>query len=247
MNMFKNKKWKLLLISIPIIILIIFLVYVNDYYRAMPEAISFMSSDDNVEFIQNSPWIEYTSKNKEVTKGLILYPGGKVEAQAYAPLAKTIAESGFRTVIVPMPFKLAVFSPNKAEEVISSYSQIDEWYIGGHSLGGAMASQFTYNNPDIIQGLILLASYPPNSSDMSSSKIRVLSIAGTEDGLADKDKIEASKKLLPKSTYFVWVEGGNHSQMGWYGFQDGDNTAAITREKQQEIITNSIVQFMIND
>lgn len=244
MNIFKLKKWRILLISIVIIVFIIFFIYVSNYYKAMPEVVSFMSSDDNVEFMENSPWIEYEAKDKEVTKGLILYPGGKVEAEAYSPLAKRIAESGFKVVIVPMPFNLSVFSPNKAKEVINTYTQIDKWYIGGHSLGGVMASRFTYDNLDIIEGLILLASYPPNSSDMSSSTIKVLSISGTEDGLVDKDKIEASKELLPESTEFLWIEGGNHSQMGWYGFQSGDNTATIKREKQQDIITKSIVQFM---
>jgi hypothetical protein len=44
----------------------------------------------------------------------------------------------------------------------------------------------------------------------------------------------------------VPIEGGNHAQFGWYGFQDGDNAATISRVQvvratlaQLQKITNS--------
>ncbi|MCB2294347.1 alpha/beta hydrolase [Clostridium algoriphilum] len=67
---------------------------------------------------------------------------------------------------------------------------------------------------------------------------------GTKYGFVGKDKIDESKKLLPTSTKWIPINGGNHSQNGWYGFQKGDNTATITRDEQQNIIGKSIVQFM---
>ncbi|MBU3161463.1 alpha/beta hydrolase [Clostridium frigoris] len=242
MKLFIKKKWRYFLLVIPIIIIII-AVYSNDYYRAMPEAKIMLQSNDKVKYI-DSPWIEYTSKNKIVTKGLIIYPGGKVEPQAYAPLAEKIAESGFKVVIVPMPLKLAILSPNKAEKVIEKYSEIKQWYIAGHSLGGVMAAQFAYKNQDEINGLILLASYPQKSNNLSSSVVKVLSMYGTRDGFVGKDKIDESKKLLPKSTKWIPIKGGNHSQNAWYGFQKGDNKATITRDEQQNIIGKSIVEFI---
>ncbi|MBU3182981.1 alpha/beta fold hydrolase [Clostridium psychrophilum] len=209
----------------------------------MPEVKIVLHSNDKVEY-KGSPWIEYTAKNKIITKGLIIYPGGKVAPQAYAPLAEKLAESGLKVVIVPMPLNLAVFSPNKAEKVIEKYPKIRQWYIAGHSLGGVMAAQFAYKNQDKINGLILLASYPQKSSNLSSSVLKVLSIYGTRDGFVGKDKIDDSKKLLPKSTKWIPIKGGNHSQNGWYGLQKGDNTATITREDQQNIIGKSIVKFI---
>ena len=192
MKFFIKNKWRYFLLIIPIIIIII-AVYSNDYYRAMPEAKIMLRSNDKVEY-KGSPWIEYTAKNKIVTKGLIIYPGGKVAPQAYAPLAEKIAESGFTVVIVPMPLKLAVLSPNKAEKVIEKYPQIKQWYIAGHSLGGVMAAQFAYKNQDEINGLILLASYPQESNNLSSSALKVLSMYGTKDGFVSKDKIDDSDR-----------------------------------------------------
>ncbi|MBU3075194.1 alpha/beta fold hydrolase [Clostridium estertheticum] len=242
MKIFIKKKWKYSLLLIPIIIIII-VVYTSDYYRAMPEAKIMLRSNDKVEYT-GSPWIEYTAKNKIVTKGLIIYPGGKVAPEAYAPLAEKVAESGFKVVIVPMPMNLAVLSPNKAEKVIGKYPQIKQWYIAGHSLGGVMASQFAYKNQDKINGLILLASYPQKSNNLSSSVVKVLSMYGTKDGFVGKDKIDESRKLLPKSTKLIPIKGGNHSQNGWYGFQKGDNAATITRDEQQNIIDKAIVEFI---
>lgn len=242
MNKFKWK-WRYLFIVIPVILVMAFLIYSNDYYRAMPESKTLMVSSDIVDY-SGSPWIEFSVKNQTAAKGFIFYPGGKVEEEAYAPLAEKVAESGYKAVIVPMPFKLAVFSPNKAAGVIEKYPEIKEWYIAGHSLGGVMAAQFTYKNQDKITGLILLASYPMDSNNLSSSKVKVLSIYGTNDGFVGKDTIDSSKKLLPETTKWLPVIGGNHSQCGWYGFQKGDKVASISREEQQNIISNAIVDFM---
>ena len=107
-----------------------------------------------------------------------------------------------------------------------------------------MASQFAYKNQDKISGLILLASYPQKSNNLSSSVVKVLSMYGTKDGFIGKDKIDESKRLLPKSAKLIPIKGGNHSQNGWYGFQKGDNTATITREEQQNIIGKAIVEFI---
>ena len=242
MKIYFKKKWKSVFILLAILVLVMS-IYVNDYYKAMPEAQAVLHSNDKAEY-RGTPWIEFTAKNKTIEKGLIIYPGGKVAPEAYAPLAEKIAEAGFKVVVTPMIFNLAVLSPNRAERVIEKYPDIKRWYIAGHSLGGVMAAQFAYKNQDVIDGLILLASYPQKSTNLSSSSIKVLSVYSTDDGFVGKDKIDASKKLLPSSTQWIPITGGNHSQMGWYGFQKGDKAAVITRNKQQDILYRAIVEFM---
>ena len=58
-------------------------------------------------------------------------------------------------------------------------------------------------------------------------------IYGSLDGLATVEKVEGTRALLPPSTEWVKIEGGDHAQMGWYGAQAGDNEASISREDQQ--------------
>lgn len=160
-------------------------------------------------------------------------PGGRVDARSYAPPVRAVAERGYLVVIVPMPLNLAVFSPDRATKVIDAYPEIRSWTIGGHSLGGAMAANFVVQNPYQVQGLFFWAYYPASSDDLSRLDLEVFSISGTLDGLSTPKKIEASRPLLPASTRWVAIRGGNHAQFGWYGEQPGDNPAAISREAQQ--------------
>jgi len=143
-----------------------------------------------------------------------------------------------------MPLNLAVLNPGAAHDVIAAYPQIQRWAVGGHSLGGAMAANFAKNNPEAVQGLVLWAAYPASSDDLSASSLSVLSIYGTLDGLATGEKINASRALLPEDTTYVPIEGGNHAQFGWYGEQSGDNTAAITRQVQQDQIIQATVALL---
>lgn len=176
--------------------------------------------------------------------GLILYPGGRVDARAYAPAARAIARHGFLVTIVPMPLDLAFFDLDAAREVISAHPEIDRWAVGGHSLGGAMAARFAHRNPDLISGLVLWAAYPAESDDLSERDLRVTSISASADGLATPDEIAASRTLLPPETRWVVVEGGNHAQFGWYGDQAGDNPARVSRAEQEAQVVSATVDLL---
>jgi pimeloyl-ACP methyl ester carboxylesterase len=143
-----------------------------------------------------------------------------------------------------MPLNLAVFGTDKANEIIKSNPQIRAWVIGGHSLGGAMASAYVYSNPGKVQGLVLWAAYPANNNNLSQSEIKVISMVGSQDGLATHVKITASHTLLPVDTTWIEIPGGNHAQMGWYGIQPGDGLATISREEQQARIVQETTNFL---
>lgn len=203
--------------------------------RPMSETVAALQSSSQV-IVTNSESITFTPAISNPTTGFIIYPGGRVDYRAYAPVAHQIAEMGYLVVIVPMPFNLAVFNPDAAQAIITAHPEIDHWAVGGHSLGGAMAANYASNHPGTVDGLILWASYPASSDDLSNSDLRVASIYATLDGLATGDKIDASRSLLPDNTTWVAVEGGNHAQFGWYGVQSGDNPATISRQAQQSQI-----------
>lgn len=209
----------------------------------MPEALSAMQSNAQVAVSQGS-WLVFTPVASEPVAGLIFYPGGRVDYRSYAPAARKMAEEGYLVVIVRMPLNLAVLNANAAERVIRAYPQIEEWAVGGHSLGGAMAANFAANHAEAVDGLVLWAAYPASSDDLSSTDLRVVSIYGTLDGLATDAKIDASRLLLPPDSTWVPVEGGNHAQFGWYGEQAGDNPAALSRSDQQEQIVAATLAFM---
>jgi pimeloyl-ACP methyl ester carboxylesterase len=202
-----------------------------------------MYSDGSVQ-ITSGKWLIFQPAEGKVTTGLIFYPGGRVDYRAYAPMAHALASQGYLVVIPRMPLNLAVFGFDKAEEVIQTFPEVKKWVIGGHSLGGSMAAHYLFQHPDEFSGLIFLASYPASSDDLTGYAGRVLSLSGALDGLATPEKIAASHSLLPDSTKFVEIPGGNHAYFGWYGDQSGDNPAGISRESQQTIVVENILELL---
>ena len=237
------KRWWWLVPLVLILALGGFVIWASMAATPMPEALSALQSDAQVE-VETEPWLVFRPVGGNPTVGLILYPGGRVDARAYAPTARALAQEGFLVVIVPMPLNLAVLGAGRATEVMAAYPEINTWAIGGHSLGGSMAATFSRQHPEQIEGLVLWASYPAGSDDLSGQDLAVVSIYGTRDGLATPEKVEASRPLLPADADWIAIDGGNHAQFGWYGPQSGDNPATISREEQQRQIVEATLRLL---
>jgi len=223
-----------------LIVFVGFVVWAETPPAPMAEAFEALKSDSSAT-VSTGSWLVFNPVSNTSTIGLIIYPGGRVDFRSYAPSAHAIAAEGYLVVIPQMPLNLAVFGVNIASDVIRSYPQITSWAIGGHSLGGTMAAQFAYENPTKIKGLLLWAAYPASGTDLSKRTLLVTTIHGSNDGLVNTAQIDSSLRQLPPSTVRVEIAGGNHAQFGWYGDQDGDNLATITRESQQnQTITATI-------
>jgi hypothetical protein len=179
----------------------------------LPEATAALSSTDAATFEQGSDGrLTYTPTAAEPTVGLVLYPGGKVPPAAYAPAARAIAEQGFLTSIVPVPFNLAIFDTGAAQAVIDDHPEISSWAVGGHSLGGAAAALFVDGNAGVADGLALWASY--SSADLDDDGVAVETIYGTLDnGVPSFTDADNVAKLGPAVSSTV-IDGGNHEQMG---------------------------------
>ena len=231
-----------------IIVLILSLVggtvyYINDYYKADEVAVSLITAPKTDVTITEENGV-FTFKPQNATKGIIFYPGGKVQAESYAPLMQTLAENGVLSVLVTMPGNLAVLDMNAADGLQEKYPEIQSWYMSGHSLGGSMASSFIAENSKEFDGIILLASY--STADLSETELDVISIYGTNDGVLNMEKYEEYKPNLPEDFKEVVINGGCHAYFGAYGEQEGDKKATITREEQIEITVKEILQFINN-
>jgi hypothetical protein len=219
-----------------------FIVWAETPPSPMEQALNALQSDLNVTVISGK-WLTFKPTTINYTTGLIIYPGGRVDYRSYAPLAHAIANEGYLTIIVHMPLNLAVFGANAANDVIASHPEIT-WAIGGHSLGGTMAAQYAFENPSKIGGLVLWAAYPASGNNMSSYILQVTTIHGSNDGLVSTAQIQSSLDMLPPTTVYVEIAGGNHAQFGYYGDQSGDNQATITREAQQTQTLNATVKLL---
>lgn len=206
-----------------------FLWYASDYYRAEDTALAVLAQEDSITVRDN---LTILSPSYPTDTAVIFYPGAKVEGAAYLPLLDQLRQTGVTCILVEMPFHMAIFDPDAALDVIPQFPEIRHWYIAGHSMGGAMASQFASSHPDQADGLILLGAYlygdyPPEDT---------LTIYGSLNQSVE-DKIDYTENI-------VEIEGGNHAQFGNYGPQKGDLPAGISAEEQQRQTVEVIQSFL---
>lgn len=219
-----------------------FAVYVNIYYHAEPAAVQAMAPDSAVSVYELRDGVTaFAPENPSA--GLIFYPGGKVEHTAYAPLLRACAERGVLCVLIRMPCNLAVFHINGANGIPEQFPDVDHWYLGGHSLGGAMAASYAADHANELDGLVLLAAY--STRDLTQSGLAVLSVYGSEDGVLDMEKYEQYRSNLPTSASEVVIGGGCHAGFGRYGAQAGDGTPTISSDEQINRTAGEIARIIL--
>jgi predicted esterase len=209
----------------------------------LPEATAALESDDLVSVV-DEPWLTFTPVAPEPNTGFIFYPGGRVDPRAYAHMMKAIAEEGYLVVVPEMPLNIAAFRPNVADKIVARYPDIRRWVIGGHSVGGAMAAQYTHTHSQNIDGLAIWASYPPDSADLSGLDIPVVSIYGSRETRVTDSSVAERQHLLPADTVYVRIEGGDHHQFGSYEIDPEDHRATINRSSQQDQIIEPTLNLL---
>ena len=226
-------KWILLAVIAVIIILIgAFYIYTLDYYRATDDVHQLINSQKQRIEVNDKITVVKPQATNDKEIGLIFYPGGKVEAIAYLPLLYQLSQKGITCFLTEMPFNLAVFKVDAAERVFEENPDINTWFIAGHSLGGAMASNYMKRNYNKVAGMILLGAYPINDANVPT-----LAIYGSQDIMLDLTKLEDTENKLE-------ISGGNHAYFGNYGEQEGDGQASISREEQQAITVEKMMAFI---
>lgn len=238
------KKLYLLLGTIGVIVaglILGFFIYTNNYYHAAPSAISSLEGDASITLTYDQDYLVLAPTENTSETGFIFYPGGKVEYTAYAPLLSHLTKAGYTCIIPQMPFNLAVFGQDAATPIMADFPEIKHWYLGGHSLGGAMAASYASKHSDAIEGLVLLGAY--STEDLSSLPLKVLSIYGSEDQVLNKENYDKGKAYLPETSTELCIEGGNHAYYGEYGEQKGDGEATISSSEQQQLTADAILEM----
>jgi len=210
-----------------------------------------LTSDGRVEIVRASDTINFRPRPDDPARaGLIFFPGGLVEPDAYAPMARRLAEQGHHVVIVRLPYRLA---PTRAYRgfVFETAAQTltappRPWVIGGHSRGGKLAAEFVDEHRSQVAGLALIATTHPRERDLSAlpACIPVVKIYGTRDGIAPPDEGRKYHHYLPPHTAYTEIVGGNHTQFAYYRFQLLDRRPRIDRETQQQKLIDALMTVL---
>ncbi len=236
----KTRKWKFRIL-VPLCafinaLIIAFLLWASVYYRADDTAVSAMRQDGVVTVKRTSSGWLFDGPSDE--KALIFYPGAKVEATAYAPLLRELAKEDMDVYLIKMPLRLAFFGMSKEGKIIEE-SSYEQYYISGHSLGGAMAAAYAAAHEDDFAGVILLAAYPTQETALD-----ILGVYGSEDGVLNMDRLKEAPALVSGNYKEVAIKGGNHAQFGSYGEQSGDGKAGIAPEEQRAQTIEAVRGFV---
>jgi predicted esterase len=209
----------------------------------LSEAINALRSDGLVAVTDN-PWLTFTPEQDSPDTGFIFYPGGRIDPRGYSDLMRTISEKGYLVVVPTMPINMAIFDFNIADEIIAAHPEITHWVIGGHSVGGTAAAQYTFANPKNIDGLAIWSSYPADSSDLSDLNIPVILMYGGNETFVTDGSVGARKHLLPPDTRYIKIEGGDHHQFGSYLLTTEENLATISRSAQHSQILSAMFELL---
>jgi pimeloyl-ACP methyl ester carboxylesterase len=205
---------------------------------AEPEPLASVRENPAITIEDAEQGIVLAPADSESDLGLVFVPGAKVDPWAYAAILQGLAEDGV-TVLITRPWlNLAFFDPRGLDSFTSAAPDIDEWGVGGHSLGGVRACQLATD----ADALVLFGSYC--ATDLSASDLPVLSLAGSHDGLSTPEKVADARDQLPADAEMIEIEGASHASFGDYGPQAGDGTPTISSEEMHSEVTDRVGAFL---
>jgi pimeloyl-ACP methyl ester carboxylesterase len=207
--------------------------------------------DDRYLRSDKADYALYYSSETVPANAFIMVPGGLVDPYVYSCWIDRLVDedSSIAVVLVKYPTNLAITNIHKVMKVAGELKEFKHWVIGGHSLGGVVAATVVNENREFFDGLVMMASWSREATNLSDWEGAVLSIYASEDQLATKEEVFSNRNFLPdgdtidspgslaeaegRTTYYDII-GGNHSGFGCYGQQEGDGEALISKDNQQE-------------
>ncbi|WP_373497659.1 alpha/beta hydrolase [Aquiflexum sp.] len=207
--------------------------------RNLPETT--FADDGNVTVIKSIDKITFEPNNSSYQNEIIFFQGGLTDPKAYAPLCRKIAENGFTCHLIKMKWRMPLWDYKKIESMFDLKN--GNYIIGGHSQGAKMASQFVFENPNLLKGLFLLGTSHPRDFDLSNRILPTIKLYGEFDGLASVSEVMENKDKLPKNAALIEIKGGNHSQFGYLGKLLTDDKAQIDLEEQQGLTLGALKDF----
>ncbi|WP_152361335.1 alpha/beta hydrolase [Microlunatus speluncae] len=237
-----------IVLAVPAMVVSLLLVIAVGYASPRPataQALSELSSDAKVRVVDKLTWYEFVPDRRDKfdnviapTTGLVFYPGGRVDPQAYAAMLRPLAEAGYLVAVLKVPLSLAMIDIGHARSVIDVHPEIGAWAVSGHSLGGVAAAAYV-DGDERVDGLVLYASYP--SAKIKRPDFTALSLYGSADEQTTPARVDATKSLLPEKTHYVQLDGATHDVFGDYGGTAGDGA---TDQKSRAVIVKETAALL---
>lgn len=214
-----------------------FLVYFHIVFPADRERTLEVYRDDSLTISQVEGSIVMNPSGETPTRGILFFPGARVDPYSYLYPLSSLASGGTTVVIMDPLMNMALFDQRPLSELISPAPSVTQWTLAGHSLGGVRACMLA--DDSTVSGLILFASFCAN--DLGSAQLDVLLLQGDQDGLIDTAAVLDSLTVLPTDRFEITtIAGANHADFGTYGVQPGDGDSVLSDEEMRVTLTTLI-------
>jgi pimeloyl-ACP methyl ester carboxylesterase len=216
------------------------------YSPRLPSGV--LASDQRVR-VARGHVLRFEPRERARQVGLVWVAGCLVGPDAYAPLGHAVAMRGYSVVVYGLPWRCAP-GPSLVARADADLRRLlaaappEQWVLGGHSKGAVFVSSVAASPPPRLRGVIIAGSTHPRDVDLSRSTLAITKIVATLDGIAPIAMSESRRGLVPPQATWHRIEGGNHSQFGWYGTQLGDGRARISRERQHEDVLAAVLELL---
>jgi hypothetical protein len=221
-----------------------FLTYFHIVFPADRDATLEVYRDDRVRVSASDARVIMSPTGEALPRGVLYFPGARVDPYAYLYPLADIAAAGTTVVIVDPLFNMALIDTRGVEELTTDLPAITQWVLAGHSLGGVKACMEA-SHPAVTD-LVLFASYCAN--DISALDVEVLQVIGDQDGLLDDALRREAESLLPRGLHKTFtIRGANHADFGTYGPQPGDGDSAYSDRVMRTMITGALNTHVFGD
>lgn len=178
--------------------------------------------------------------------------GANCQSNLLVTLATAFAEAGFTVLRYDLPFRQERrFGPpfpsaaaldrdgiHRAVEIIRQRTA-RRVLAGGHSYGGRQTSMLVAEEPNLVDGLLLLSYplHPPRKPEQlrtahfAKLTVPALFVHGTRDPFGSPDEVQSALTLLPGRHELLQVEGAGHELLARKGA--GDLPTRIVESFQQ--------------
>jgi len=199
-------------------------VYFGTPHHGPDASVAAVEADPDVTVTERDGTYTLEPAGRAPRAGLVFYPGARVHPDAYVPsLAPLASEAGVTVVVPKLRLNLAVIDQGAAGAHVTALP--NSWYVGGHSLGGAIACRYASRNTEAVEGVVLYASYCDR--DISRTGLDTLSVTGSADTVLDREAYNTNRGNLPADAT-VRELPLNHTQFGSYRGQRGDEPSSLS-------------------
>lgn len=161
--------------------------------------------------------------------------GANCQSKLLIALAGAFADAGYLVLRCDLPFRQSrpygppfpAMAPRdreglrRAVEVLRSKTSA-RIFLGGHSYGGRQGSMLAAEEPQLVDGLLLLSYplHPPRkpaelrTAHFPQLKTPLLFVHGGRDPFGSHDEMKAAMALIPAQKSLLEIEGAGHELLG---------------------------------